>query len=65
MFAVQINEFYILGDHIQMFKWSKGSIYIYLLGKSVPEVFADPNKEILHMLKTKIASEIDRRRLVR
>ncbi len=29
-------------EHIQMFGWHDHALYIYILGRSVPEMFDDP-----------------------
>lgn len=48
---------YINLDHMQMFKWADGTLYVHILGKSVPEIFSDPDKA----LHDKLFDHIDRR----
>ena len=34
-------------DHLQMFEWRDGRLFLYILGRSVPEIFDDP-QGVLH-----------------
>lgn len=44
-------------DHMQMFKWVDGRLFVYIAGRSVPEIFSDPDKA----LHDKLTDHIDRR----
>lgn len=47
MYWVNIEDRYICIDHIQMFNWQDGALYVYIMGRSVPEMFDDP-QGVLH-----------------
>ena len=59
MYWVNIEEHYISIDHLQMFKWCDGTLYLYILGRSVPEMFEDPqgvlHSNLLKYLERKVA----------
>lgn len=37
-------------DHIQIVDWHDDALYIYILGRSVPEMYRDPDKEMYDAL---------------
>lgn len=51
--------FYVKGgwyniEHLQVFKWSNGALYLYIIGRSVPEIFDDPEATLYTDLKDQI-----------
>lgn len=51
--------FYVKGcwyslDHLQMFRWNDGTLRLYLLGRSVPETFEDPEAVLYSDLKKQL-----------
>lgn len=47
MYWINLEDRYICIDHLQMFEWRDGRLFLYILGRSVPEIFDDP-QAILH-----------------
>ena len=43
-------------DHLQMFEWHDGRLFLYILGRSVPEIIDDPRR-VLHSNLIKIVEK--------
>lgn len=47
MYWITLEDRYICIDYLQMFEWRDGRLFLYILGRSVPEIFDDP-RAVLH-----------------
>lgn len=48
-------------DHLQMFKWVDGRLYVYIAGRSVPEIFSDPDMDLYDKLFDYLDQEMRRK----
>jgi hypothetical protein len=58
MYWIKIEELYICIDHLQMFNWRDGVLYLHILGRSVPEMLNDPDGDKLQFLATYLERKV-------
>lgn len=46
MHWINLNDRFICVEYLQMFEWHDGALYVHILGRSVPEMFNDPDGDL-------------------